>query len=151
MNCLEDNAIHYVAGYLLRKVLLWHNCNACDKIFNGSDSGYLKINEMFTKFKKYSDNSGLVNVSQAFHYYIVRLEKALQSVVSARIHEGNIAKILLSELSKLRVPTPCTGFPKIKFTMFYIRLRLYYILKYANREVVSKRKKTKIYKQFAHV
>lgn len=99
-------------------MLLWHNCKVCDKIFNGSDSDYLKINDMFTKFKKYSDKSGLANVSQAFHYYIVRLGMALQPAVAAKIHEGNIAKILQPELGKLRTPTPCTSSPKIKFTMF---------------------------------
>lgn len=158
MNQLEDNAIHYVAGYLLRKLELWHSCDACHGIFNAGYAGYGKRNETFTKLKRYNDKNGLVNVSQAFHFYIVRLEKALQNVIKEHIHEHGICSQALEQLTLVTVPTRCIGFPKIKFLQFFIRLRLYYILKYENaltdkkpRSTVKKSsRQLKIYKQFAH-
>jgi hypothetical protein len=119
-------------------------------IFNAGNSPYLKVNETFTLLKKYTDTSGLVNVSQAWHFYVVKLEKALQTVIKDRVHVINVAKEIFTELAKLTVPTRCVGFLKAKLLMFYIRLRLYYIMKYENRVNVNQKKKKKIYKQFAH-
>ncbi len=149
MNVMETNALHYVAGYLVRKLQHWHQCKSCNTILNGG-SDFTESNTIFTNLTKIKDKYGLVNISQAFHFYIVRLEKALQSVIKDRIHEKNIAKIIYEELKQLHAPTQCIGFLKTKFIMFFIRLRLYYILKYENRMVVKSKTKVKIYKQFAH-
>jgi hypothetical protein len=150
MSVLEDNALHYVAGYLLRIVLMWHNCDVCGELFRGNN-GYPKRNEVFTNLKKYNVNSGLVNVSQTFHYYIQTLETMLQSVVKNSMHEYDIGKKFLSDLKVLDVPTKCKGFPKIKFLMFFTRLHLYYILKYQNSLGKNTTQQRKVYKQFAHV
>lgn len=76
VRCLEDNALHYVCGYLMRKVKAWHDCNVCNTLFIESN-GYAKDNETFTMLKKFTATSNLVNVSQCFHNFIVRCEKVL--------------------------------------------------------------------------
>jgi hypothetical protein len=150
-NKLEDNALHYVCGYLLKKIRQWHSCTYCDNILRAGE-GYLKFNEIFTKLKTYNDNCSLENVSQAFHFYVINLEQKLVTIFDKCSHKTNVASLIVNELKLVKVPTACIGFPKFKFLHLFTRLRIYYLIKFSNREnndAVSTYSKKK-YKEFKH-
>ena len=120
-----------MSGYLLKRLNPWHNCNTC-KIILHAEQGYLKRNEYYTKLKAYKSTSGLYNASQSFHYYVTKLEKQLINIFDQKSHCENIAQIIASELKSIPVPTKCPNFPLQKFLKFFCRLRIYYLLKFAN-------------------
>lgn len=112
---LVDNSIHYVAGYLCKKISLWHKCNICSNMFQAGGLGFLKINELLTRLKSYKQNSGLYNVSQAFHYYVCTLEQKLVSTFDTDNFRHGIGEHITNELINIREPTTRTTFPKTKF------------------------------------
>lgn len=148
VKCLEDNALHYVCGYFLRKLKSWHECDACDKILLGGD-GYTKRNEIFTHLKKFSPTSKLINASQAFHWYIVRCEKAMIKEFDKCSHKPNIGSLLTDCLKNVTNPSRCLGFPKHKFFAFFVRVRIFYLLKFLNASFNNKKPKNKT-KDFRH-
>ena len=49
---LEDNAMHYVASYLLKKIIMWHKCFICENLFRPkAGTSLYKLNEIFAKLK----------------------------------------------------------------------------------------------------
>ena len=128
---LEGNAIHYVAGYLLKKILMWHKCFICENILKAS-ANLPKINEMFLKLKAYKQNSKLQNVSQSFHSYITILEQKLIDIFDKNCFKKNIGSHIVNELLAITVPTACKTFPKTKFLQLFVRMRIYYLLKFSN-------------------
>lgn len=131
--CIQDNALHYVSGYLLKKLRSWHNCIPCDNIFKGGD-GHLKQNEIFTRLKSYTNTSGLENASQAFHLYVGCLEEKLIEIFDAQCYNVNLCREIVTSLYSVAAPTPCSNFPKLKFISFFARFRVYYLLKFYNAE-----------------
>jgi hypothetical protein len=61
-----------------------------------------------------------------------------------------VVKKIVNNLMLVKAPSACAKFSKLKFVSFFVRLRIYYILKFINRSTGS-RSKQKIAKQFAHV
>jgi hypothetical protein len=151
---LEDNALHYVSGYLTKKIKFWHDCTVCNDMFQADISSYPKRNELYTKLKAYNENCHLHNVSQSFHYYVKELEKKLLDNIDECIIKSNVCKVIVKKLKDINVPTKCTGFPKIKFLYFFARLRIFYILKFKNATLTNSSKLThaqKKYKEFQHL
>jgi hypothetical protein len=151
LKCLHDNDLHYVCGYLYRQLKKWHECVVCDNICLAG-KGWLKKNEIFTNLKKYNDPCSIVNVSQAFHFYVDQCEKKLLSVFDSNCFKQDIGLLLLDELKSANLPFKCIGFPTYKFLIFFVRLRLDYLLKFNNQQHVSKLQGTiKMLKQVTHV
>ena len=111
---------------------------------------YTREYETFTKLKQYKGNNGLINVSPEFHFYVEKLEKKLISIFDTKCYIENISKEIIKELIKIKPPTACINFPFDKFISFFVRLRIYYLLKFENQRITSK-SKSKILKQFRHV
>jgi hypothetical protein len=147
VQCLEDNAFHYVCGYLLKRVRFWHECTECDKILLGGD-GYAKRNETLTTLKKFTATSNLHNASPAFNFYVNRCEKLLLKSFKDASHQPDIGSYLLDCLKSIKVPTKCIGFPKYKFLILFVRVRIFYLLKFANASFASQ-PKNKV-KDFSH-
>ncbi len=139
---LQDNALHYVCGYVLRKIRKWHECTACDKILLGGN-GYAKHNETFTMLKKFTPEANLVNASQAFHWYVVRCENVLLKQFEKHSYKPDISSTLVEKLKSVYVPTRCMGFPKYKFLIFFVRVRIFYLLKFFNASLNSSKPKNK--------
>ena len=126
MKCLNDNGLHYVYGYLVRKIKSWHKCEHCtNKLINLN--GYTKEYEMFTKLKRYSDNSGIINVSPSFHYYDAKLKKLI-NIYEDKCSEHFICHKIVNQLIQIEAPAVCKNFPLEKFVTFFVRLRIYYLL-----------------------
>jgi len=73
MACLEENGLYYVCGYLLRKLLKWHNCEHCDHWRRQGGPGgllepvvYITWNYLHF-FYKISKNLKTFTVSRAFN------------------------------------------------------------------------------------
>jgi hypothetical protein len=149
MKHLEANGLHYVCGYLLKKIKIWHNCSECISTLT-CENGVKEKNEIFTNLKRYEDTNGLINVSQVFHKYVEILENKLIAVFDQNAHIHGVGNLLVNELQSYNVPSPCKYFPIQKFISFFVRLRIYYILKFKNFSLGST-SKHKVLKQFKHM
>ena len=148
MKCLNDNGLHYVCGYLVRKIKSWHKCKHFTNELINLNS-YTKEYEMFTKLKRYSDNSGIINATPSFHYYVAKLEKKLINIYEDKCSEHFIFHKIVNELIQIEAPAVCKNFSLEKCETFFVRLRIYYLLKF-NNQLISSKSKSKIVKQFTH-
>lgn len=55
----------------------------------------------------------------------------IQNIKSAALQE--VGQALYHELQKIPCPHPCPNFPKEYMLRLFIRMRIFYVLKYANR------------------
>jgi len=155
-NLLKDNPIAYVAGYLLHKCFLSHECSTCkaamvtDKLDDNRN--------LLCLFKAYESEKcfgGLIAPSAPYLQYIKNLEDLFVKDFSMFTKHNAIGKTILSKLQGVAVPfTHCTEFPLQYLLKLFLRMRIYYTIKFANREFSAskkKKKKSKKYIKVAHL
>ena len=64
----------YVCGFLLKKLLTWHNCTVCRDILSDSSNTCDDVKKLFLSFKAYEDKSRVFHSlhvpSERFDYFI---------------------------------------------------------------------------------
>lgn len=151
--CFEDNGLYYVSGFLLRQLLKWHSCDVCDKLWTPRES-VSKLNDVYITARSYSakelkEGHGLVTVSEAFFMYISNCEELFQSVFAKHGHERGILSRIVAELMCYSAPVSCAQFPKLKFLAYFVRMRIYYTLKFANRKQLRTKPETKKHRKLS--
>ena len=151
-NLVGINAVAYVAGYLLKKCFLKHNCQACkDKLVSQELDDSSKL---FCYFKAYQSQTGafggLLAPVSSFLKYIVSLEDMFVEVLPSLVYKHGVGKSLLLQLPRFTL-TECPAFPSDFLLKLFIRMRLYYALKFRNRQLVSGKKKSKKYFKVSHL
>ena len=76
---------------------------------------------------------GLVTVSDAFFCYVTQCESQFNSLFDSRGHEPGVLHMIVNELLNCRVPVDCDEFPKLLFLKYFVRMRIFYKLKFYNR------------------
>ena len=156
-NLLKDNPIAYAAGYLLRKTFQKHKCSSCESALVKDQ---LEDNRNYLCFfKAYeSDKSfgGLIAPTAPFLEYVIRLENIFVTNFSTYTKSNGIRKKILLQLQKVPVPfEQCPHFALQFLLKLFLRMRIYYSIKFANRDLStakSKRnKKSKKYIKVAHL
>lgn len=129
----EGNSLVYVTGYFLRKCLLQHSCETCEE-FSQLDN--LDAEEKtFCHLKSYTETSGLTIPSRDIVEFVRALETIFISKFSELALEENVGKKIKQFLSHVTFNHPCTNFPLTYFVNLYIRVRIYFTLKFANQEI----------------
>ncbi|XP_045466598.1 uncharacterized protein LOC123675295 [Harmonia axyridis] len=106
----SKNVEHYISGYLLRKCLKKHSCLICEE--------YSRSNQILDSTNLFSHFKG--------------------DAIKYGRGGGNYGKLLSPEDSfVLEVTRPCPEFPQLYLIHLFIRMRIYYITKYANRNFQS--------------
>ena len=151
-NLVGINAVAYVAGYLLKKCFIKHNCQACkDKLVSQELDDSSKL---FCYFKAYQSQTGafggLLTPVSSFLQYIVSLEDMFVEVLPSMVYKHGVVKSLLSQLPRFSL-TECPAFPSDFLLKLFIRMRLYYALKFRNIQLVSGKKKCKKYFKVSHL
>ncbi|KAI4470153.1 sodium-coupled monocarboxylate transporter [Holotrichia oblita] len=145
------NMEHYIAGYLIKKCLLKHVCNECESFSKATTN--LSSSVLFCHFKgdtdKYGESSGAFGKLKmpdiSFLDYVSDMEKALMKNVQSVI-KGKVSQGLYKELKTIEFIHPCREFPKEYMLRLFIRMRIYYIVKYMNRRLnVGNTLKDKVY------
>ena len=153
---IESNATCYGAGYLLMKCLKQHTCQTCKEKLT---SNTLDDNrKMFCFFKAYDADKtvfgGLHAPSISFLDFVTRMEDAFVANFSIFSKSMCIGKHLLTKLENVAVSfEKCEDFPLDYLRKLFLRMRIYYCLKFANRDfsaTKSKRKDRK-YIKVAHL
>ena len=117
--CLEENGLYYVCGYLLRKLLKWHNCVDCDMMLHDFEPPTDSLS-VYLKQRSFSDISkgGLLSVSSCFYQYVMECERIFATVFESSGHEPKILRNVVARLSAVPAPVTCASFPKTNFYNF---------------------------------
>ena len=150
---LKDNAITYVAGFLLRKSFTKHDCQTCRSFFkNDSLDDDRKV---FMFFKAYESDSnafgGLVVPSKVMIDYVIKLEDTLVGKFQDLNILQGIGRHLLKVLEKEIIDIPCSSFPRNYMLKLVMRMRIHYSLKYTNRKLASSKRKNRKFIKVAHL
>ena len=149
---IGTNAVAYVAGYLLKKCFLKHDCETCKGklVMQELDDS----NKLFCFFKAYQSQTGpfggLLAPSSSFINYVVSLEDIFVELLPSVVFKVGVGKLLLTQLPQFSLPE-CSEFPSLFLLKLFIRMRLYYALKFRNRQLVSGNKKCKKYFKVSHL
>lgn len=114
LDITEQNAFQYLGGYFIKKCLLQHTCATCEKYAQ-------EANLHFCEF--------LVSLGQNFS----------QIFPDMSIQTGVGQKIKKYLTDKINFDHPCQDFPKEYFFKLFVRVRIYYTLKFMNRDLKSQK------------
>lgn len=136
-NLPEQNAFKYIAGYLINKCLMKHRCTICEKF--AKDDSDIDDNNLFIHFKAYTTEESifgsLKTPHESFYHYIYLLETTFFSNVLNFIEKPKVCNSLYALCDKIpKFLHPCKHFPFDYLIRFFIRFRLYYVLKFSNRD-----------------
>jgi DNA transposase THAP9 len=150
---LEDNGLSYVCGFLLRRLLKWHSCADCSSLWVNKADCSGEVRHSYTTLRLYEGDElkggkGLVFVSSEFFAYVRQLEDTFDVCYKQHSYALGISRLIVDELMHHPLPLSCTQFPKLRFLRYFVRVRIYYKLKFANvsakqATVCSKNRKLK--------
>jgi hypothetical protein len=151
---VKDNATAYVAGYLIHKSMTFHTCPTCT---NAIQCNELDDNrKLFCFFKAFDQTEntfgGLHAPTNCFLDYIMKLEDVFFKNFSICTKSLTVGKDILMLLKKIPIPFKCCDeFPLEFVQKLFLRVRIYYSLKFANRDLSSTKKKNRKYLKVAHL
>nr|CAH7731266.1 unnamed protein product [Callosobruchus chinensis] len=143
----EGNAIVYITGYLLKKALLQHSCDICRE--------YVKLNDLeenashFCNLKAYYSNKqtgGLTTPPRDMVQFVSELEDIFVKNFNKFAYEHGIGAKLISIFKDIHYSHPCRNFPFNYFISLYTRARIYFTLKFANRDIKGQKTNKPHYK-----
>ena len=151
-NIFKDNALAYVSGYLLNKSFKIHSCINCKEVLvsNNLDDN----RKQFCFFKAYKEpNFGGLNVpSSCYLEYIIKLEDAFVKSFSVTTKNSNVGANILKVIERIPVPfQACAQFPLAYLQKLFVRMRIYYSIKFANRQFTYTKKKSRKYIKVKHL
>ena len=147
------NALTYVAGYLLGKVLAKPKCTVCQQELSSNKLD--NSNKLLCFFKAYEVSKenpfgGLVMPSDSFIDYVKNIEALFVTLLTNNVNRLGIGQYLLSALPKFVLPQ-CQGFPSTFLLKLFVRMRIHFALKFYNRELYSNKKKNRKLFKVSHL
>lgn len=140
-----QNPFKYVCGYLLRKALNVHHCQTCVNFSKECED--LDTSQLLTYFKAYDNKKsmygGLRTPSEQFINFIYNLEKQFVSHFDDICITTGISHSFLKIFKTIPLNHPCSDFPLLYILKLFIRLRIFYTIKYANRDLKNKKQDKK--------
>lgn len=140
----HQNAIVYVCGYLLKKCYDKHSCSQCLTLRDQQ----LTETTMFTHFKVFQGKGedkgvfGSLNVpNEDFVSYVYKLESVFVEHFADMAIHPRVGFKLWQIMTDIVYNPPCTDFPTEYLIKLYVRLRIFYTIKFLNRELLSKKGK----------
>ena len=153
-NIVKENAITYVAGYLLHKCSQKHSCSLCKEAQESNDLDDSK--KLLCYFKAYNQDKsqfgGLHVPSASFLKYIVELEAIFFKNFSIFTKSSSVGGDILKLLKREPVPFQyCDKFPLDYLQKLFLRMRIYYSLKFANRDLRATKRRDRKYLKVSHL
>lgn len=135
-NNLETNLKRYISGYLIKKSLIKHNCEICESYANAYK--VIDSTSIFCHLKAYkntnSDSFGnLMMPHDNFVYFVCNLDTIFNDNFETFSTSPNIVKRLVEIGKNINYIHPCPHFPKEYIITLFMRVKLFYTLKYINK------------------
>lgn len=152
VNCIDyrenlpgKNALQYVCGYLIKKCLTIHECNTC-LAYSQEEANNLDSTRFYLHFKAYENKNvdifgNLKCPSSSFVSYIEHLENIFTDNILQFITENNVGNKLINLMENVSLNHPCKDFPCSYVIKLFVRMRIFYFLKFMNRDLKSRTNK----------
>ncbi|XP_060533864.1 uncharacterized protein LOC132706519 isoform X2 [Cylas formicarius] len=135
ISCGDGNTLVCVTEYLLKKSLFQHTCDVCLNYIERCSSQ----NEAMWFFQACGSNEcGSLNAPAVD--FIVKLENIFVENFNTLACQNHIGRKLMDLFKNVPFAHPCENFPFEYFVALYIRIRIYFTIKFANRDVKEQRK-----------
>lgn len=150
LDITEKNALFYVCGYLLKKCGERHNeCQILKSYMKpnqaahnfSSESHYIRYRE----YSKDTDRSLLVVPPDDFVQYVEKMDEIFRCCFKREHINCKIAVLIYKELDKIGFIVPCPCFPIVYLKTLFIRMRIYYTIKFNNKEFRTCRSRRKYF------
>jgi len=133
----EENVLTYICGYLLRCTFIKHYCDVCAS--SAQKDCDVELSNLYSFFKTYksteTNNFGSLYISSiVFINYIKELHIKFSENFEIFIGKPNVRNNFLNVLSTVQFCHSCPDFPRNYLIQFYIRIKIFYILKFINRK-----------------
>ena len=135
-NILDLNALRYVCGYLIRKCILKHSCETCLQF----SKQYTDIDKtsIYCHHRAYNPSlerpfGSLLMPNDYFVSYIAKLEDLFFKNLEELLVQKNIIAKYIKLFQLVEFQHPCPNFDKSYLMRLYARVRLFYTLKFINR------------------
>lgn len=146
---LQQNVMKYICGYLINKLLKIHSCDIC--VSYSKTNCELNNESLYCYFRAFQNGTldtfgNLRMPKNEFVYFISSLEVSFQNNFENLIVGTNVITGFVS----FNYNHPCENFPISHLLKLYGRVRLFYTLKYINKNfksqknIAKKRRKNKI-------
>lgn len=145
MDLSEENAFQYVCGYLIKKCIEIHLCDACSEYVNENKT-VLDDTTLYCSFRAYInevDNQfgNLHIANNNFCSYIHNLEKIFVTNFENNCFKKNIGSYLFQLAQSVSFESPCPNFPTVFLIKLFLRMRIYFILSEHNKSCKSMSRK----------
>lgn len=143
----EENAFKYVCGFLIKKCLEIHSCEACITYLKENKT-VLDNTTLYCSFRAYKSEEenifGNLNIpSNNFYHYINQLEKIFVENFESNCFQKNIGSYLLELVQKVIFEPPCLNFPILFLIKLFLRMRIYFTLSQHNKSCKGSSKKSR--------
>lgn len=152
-NILNKNATTYVCGYLLKSALKRHNCPVCVKsLINRNLDTPDKLSCYFKAYDESKPFGGLTVPDDRLINYFNTIEQTLVDKFPNIISMPGIGKHFVLILPKFSLQE-CPQFPSEFMLKLFVRMRIFYVLKFGNRELTRSKngKKNRKYFKVSHL
>mgnify|MGYP002803931165 FL=1 len=135
---MRTNALTYVAGYLLKKCMQKHRCEACLKCLIHDELD--DPSKLLCHFKAYDERKGpfgsLIAPTGHFVQYINNIEQIFVKEFDNSMTKIGVGQLVVNALPEYNVPE-CTAFPSKYLVKLFVRMRIHYLVKFRNRELAK--------------
>ena len=76
-----------------------------------------------------------------------RCEKTFQNLFDLHAHDDGLLQTIAQAVIQVPLPVNCAKFPAAKFVRFFVKVRIYYMLKFNNRVLAEAKTKSKTVKK----
>lgn len=144
---LQLNSLRYICGYLIRRCLSVHTCDVCEYFAN--DFGNVDETFFYSHFKAYENanedafgNLYMPNITfiQFIRTLNYKFDKEFTNVATSK----NLLYKIVHNFKNETFCHPCKDFPKEFLLKLYTRMRIFYTLKFINRNLMYQKSTTKI-------
>lgn len=133
----EQNAFTYFIGYLIKKSKERHSCT--ELITNETPD----LETTFIGFKQ-QEGCKLNIPSAEMVEFAENLENEFCKYFNMYLSKSNIEELIYTELKKIEEHKCCSLFNKEYFIRLFIRVRIFYVLKFFNIELNERKNKQKL-------
>ena len=148
---IKHNSLAYVAGFLLKRTFERHQCSTCKSYLTNLDDK----RKLFLVFKAYDTDTNLFGgftvPSKAMMDFLIKLEDIFVRYFRNLRKVKSIGSEILEIMEKEILNIQCVQFDKRYIVMLFIRLRIYYYIKFGNRELASTTRKSRKYLKVVHL
>ena len=149
-----ENAIAYVSGYLLKKCFTKHQCETCTAALVSHELDDNR--KLLCYFKAYETEEvpfgGLNAPTIPYLEYVTQLETVFLTNFSIFTKSSCVGKHILSKLKAVPMSfQTCPDFPLEFLQKLFLQMRIFYCLKFANRDFSSCKRKDRKYIKVTHL